>query len=391
MAGNMNIMRSIRVQMKTGYMKSAPEAYTFLRRYPPLNRDTSLPVRKVETRNIPYLHLYEKVQHKNPLYSDEKVYPAYWAHEPQALTLAKKWYEFQQSGMEDKEAYEAAVSYVERLEDDSYTNLKDVLRYMKDRDGASSSEVHYAWLHDDTKIAKIKEFKDKIANASKNILSIEEMDRLFQAQLDYFIQTEILQWNEVERERRMRDPLFVNTFNLLRDHLMGFDAPEIVHERTKKVIKKEIFDRYGTDKPHRLNPFLFNPDDDPPSDIEADTNGESKPSHSWPELESHLGLWRTEKPFYYEDYVAYFNQLRDQPYLGHWEENERIRLSHWIIDTLAYRHGLHNANAHHIQMYLDQLRAHFFPMVRYPKRAGEFSLPSEEEFRRLLYNSKSSL
>jgi hypothetical protein len=392
-SSNMNIMRSIRLQMKSGYMKSAPEAYTFLRRYPPLNRDTALPVRKVETRNIPYLHLYEKVQSKNPLYSDEKVYPAYWAHEPQAMTLAKKWYEFQQTGMEEKEAYEAALSHIETLENESYTNLKNVLSYIKER--STTTDVRYSWFHDEDIKSKIDEFKAKIAD--KNTIDIEAMDILFQAELDYFIQTSILKWNEVERERRMRDPLFVNSFTILRNHLMDLGTDELENIRIKKKLHENIFQHFDdTDWRSKKRSFAPKPMTDAngvaittaADDSSLDSSNESASEDTaWPELLSSSGLWRTEKPFLYEDYVSYFNQLKEQPYLGHWEEEERILLSHWIIDTLAYRQGLRKANAHHIQLYLDQLRAHFFPMVRYPKRAEEFNLPNENQFRKILYSN----
>ncbi len=422
----MSILRAIRLQLKSGYLKQAPEAYTFLRQYPPLSRDTSLPVRKVDARNIPYLDFYEKVRERNPLYSDEKVYPAYWAHEPQAMTLAKKWYEFQQSGMEETEAYEAAVSYVAKLEDESYKKLQEIVAEVQSRtagDGAyDAAEVKYEPIrflwdkkldHDDLlyhgkastisklkekidhsglstnttgveslegaeldafiqghllqweqievdrrardeerrvqdlesyKAAKIEEFKLKIHESGN---SIENLALADQGELDYFIQTFILHWNEVERERRMRDPEFVKVFDQLRLQLLGMGSREQQKIKETEKITERAMDF-----------FML--------------NGNSL---------------RTEKPFFYEDYSHYFARLKEQPYLGHWSEEDRIELSHWIIDTLAYKHGLKKASAQNIQAYLDQLRAHFFPMVRYPKRAEEFELPDETNFKRLMYNN----
>ena len=127
-SSQLHVIRNIRLQLKTGFMRQAPSAYTLLRRYPPLSRDTSLPVREVKTRNIPYLHFYDKVLEENPLYSDEKVYSAFWRHEPQALTLAKKWYEMTQKGMSEKDAYIEAQSHVQKNEDQSYLKLKNLVK-----------------------------------------------------------------------------------------------------------------------------------------------------------------------------------------------------------------------------------------------------------------------
>ena len=345
MTSNMNVLRSIRLQLKSGYMKKAPEAYTFLRRYPPLGRDTAAPIRQVETRNIPYLHLYEKTLEKNPLYFDEKVYPAYWAHEPEAMTLAKKWYEFQQTGMDEKEAYNAAKSYVEKLEDKSYTIINEIVAELE-KDSESAS-IHMSFLSQPEIAKSIEEWRAKLAatNDTDTGRKIAEMKLSDQAELDYFIQTKILKWNEVERERRMRDPLFERSFVKLRSHITG-TVSESFAERSQMVQEKVL-------------------------------------KH----FDVHKFLLQTEKPFFFDDYAAYFEKLKEEPLLGRWSEEDRVELSHWIIDTLAYRYGLRFSDANHIQSYLDQLRAHFFPMVRYPKRAAEFHLPSEEEIRRILYNN----
>ena len=113
-----HILRTLRLQLKTGFIKQAPEEYAFLRRYPPLHRDLAEPVRELERSHIPYLRYYEQAVSRNALYADEKVYPGYWAHEPQALTLAKKQYEYIQSGDSEERAYQKAVAYVDELEND---------------------------------------------------------------------------------------------------------------------------------------------------------------------------------------------------------------------------------------------------------------------------------
>lgn len=55
-----NVMQALRLQIKIGYMKTPPSEYEFLRRYPPLNRDSRPPIRKIEVhKSIPYAKYYE--------------------------------------------------------------------------------------------------------------------------------------------------------------------------------------------------------------------------------------------------------------------------------------------------------------------------------------------
>jgi hypothetical protein len=97
--GHFNVMRTLRIQLKSGYLRDEPPSYTFMKRYPPLDRSDSPPVRKLELNSIPYMRLYEDAVAKNPLYADDTVFPAYWQQEPTALTLAKKQYELMRQGI----------------------------------------------------------------------------------------------------------------------------------------------------------------------------------------------------------------------------------------------------------------------------------------------------
>ena len=125
MSQSQHILRKLRLQLKTGFLRKEPSAYAFLKRYPPLSRDGAPPVREVDSRNIPYYRLYEKAIAKNPLYADEKVYSAYRAHEPQALTLAKKQYEYMELGDSETEAYEKAVKICRNEGNEVYDSLKN--------------------------------------------------------------------------------------------------------------------------------------------------------------------------------------------------------------------------------------------------------------------------
>ena len=83
----------------------------------------------------------------------------------------------------------------------------------------------------------------------------------------------------------------------------------------------------------------------------------------------------------------YFTKLKEQPLLGKWNEAERTEFSHWIIDTLAVREMLERNTTNVIQAYLDRLRAHFFPMVKYPDKVKDYELPSKEQMKQLLYDN----
>lgn len=335
---NMNIMRKLRLQLKTGFLQKEPAAYKFMQRYPPLSRDTAPPVRKVETRNVPYLKYYENAVAQNALYSDEKVYPAYWAHEPQALTLAKKQYDLLQKNPElsEDEAYQQAMAHVDELEDKAYSKLKALL---VDVEGA---KLPYA--SDANLSALIASWRQKLAATTYNDMPLAD-----QGEIDWIVQTKVLGWHEVERERRMKDPIFVLQFERLRAVVF----PEIgaAHAAARlsehEDFKAKLYTLYGVN-PARLT---------------------------------------TARPFFYEEYQRYFSRLREQPMLGRWSDGDREGLSRWIVDCLALREVLERSPSSVIQRYLDALRAQFFPMVRYPARAASFSLPSVQECRQLLYDN----
>ena len=83
----------------------------------------------------------------------------------------------------------------------------------------------------------------------------------------------------------------------------------------------------------------------------------------------------TNAPFYYDDYLFYFQKAQAEPLLGRWNIRDRQNFSRWITDTLALREIVEKSVTSVVQRYLDDLRAQFFPMVRYPDRASTFSLP----------------
>ena len=333
---NLNILRTVRLQLKSGYLKSEPTSYTFMKRYPPLSRDTAPPVRKIERINIPYLRQYENVVARNPIYADERVYPAYWQQEPQALTLAKKQYELMQQGQDEESAYDDAIKYIETLESKSYEELKSMLEKLGQKDARKP------FMADASVAETIALLRIKLKETSYSSMELAD-----QGEIDYLIQSQILKWNEVERERRMKDPIFVLQFENLRETIF----PEINESNQNDRIKgREDF------KDKLLGLFNVN--------------------------KSRLC---TAAPFYYEEYVTFFMKLKGEPMLGRWNEREREILSRWIINTLALREIIEKSPTVKVQRYLDDLRAQFFPMVRYPDRTHRYELPTVNDFKSILY------
>lgn len=190
-----NVLHELRMKLKSGYLKEEPPAYTFMKRYPPLNNDQNIMQRKPKHVNVTALsNLYTRAVEKNSLYADEKVYPAYWRHEPQAFTLAKKQYEHIKAGLSEEEAYKKAVAHVDELENASYSDLKEMVKVMEE----THSRLPIA-ASDEALAQKIQFWKNKLSTTQYSELPLAAM-----GEIDFIVQTEVLKWNEVERERRMR-------------------------------------------------------------------------------------------------------------------------------------------------------------------------------------------
>jgi hypothetical protein len=302
-------------------------------------RDRAPPFHKVPFKQIPYMNLYEKAVERNPLYEDEKVYGGYWAQEPQALTLAKKQYEFMQQGLDEEEAFQKATEFVSDLESKSYEELKSVL------DAIQNRNMTLPFMTDDSLVDDLSAWKAKLAS-----VSYSEMNMTDKGELDYFIQTRVLKWNEVERERRMKDPLFAFYFEKLREELFP-DAKSLESESRKSDFSAMKTGFYAA-------------------------NGLKHPE-----------LLRSSDPFYYEDYVKYFAMAKQTPQLNQWALADREEFSKWIINSLAFQHVLDRSGTADVQSYLRELRSLFFPMIRTPHLAQKCSLPSEDDFKGLLYSN----
>jgi hypothetical protein len=281
---------------------------------------------------------YWNALERNPLLIDERVYPAYAQQEPAALTLAKQQYEYIKAGLDEETAYQKAADYVDELESKAYEELSDLRKELKQKD------AKIPFMSDPAIILRIEKWRKKLA-----LKPYDELSLAAQGEIDYFVHTHILKWNEVERERRMKDPIMVRDFEKLRSAIF----PEIEIDLDKKedeilpVLEKEALEEHNIDR----------------NNISA------------------------VAPFFFEDYQFFFEKLRAQPSLSEWNEADREALSLWVIQSLAIPEILDKSPMTQVQKYLDMLRFQYFPMIRTPEAAQSFVLGSKDDFKALLYKN----
>ena len=204
-------------------------------------------------------------------------------------------------------------------------------------------------MSDPAIIGMITFWKQKLAK-----VKYSEMDLADQGEIDHFIQTSVLKWNEVERERRMRDPMFVLNFEKVRNAIF----PDIVAEESEKFTNNFSTFKQKVAVVHQ---------------------------------EKHVLRWKTSKPFYYEDYVKFFNILKN-------EQNPRDKISilssemkeltTWVTETLAVKDVLESSNVGDCHDYVKMLKANFFPMLRDLNSEKEYEVPNERSFRMILYENQ---
>ena len=337
-----HIFRVTRLQLKSGYLKEEPIEYGIMKRYPPMNRGAIPKRMKLIDHDIPYVKLYKKAIQKNPLYADDRIFPAYWQYEPSALTLAKKQYQHMQAGLDEETAYKKAVDFVDELEDNAYQNLSELIEKI------NSSGAKVSILNDSDTKETIDLWHIRLSKTP-----YEKLELADQGELDHFVQTKILKWNEIERERRMRDPMFVLKFEKIR----GAIFPEI---------SKFYDDNMGVNRPNL-------------EESVKDMVGESQ-----------VSLWRTTHSFYYEDYEKYFQMVKENQQIDTWNPSISKQFANWILDTLAFHIVLERNNSDQIEAYLCNLLKQFFPMFRksYQGNTSQISFPDKLTFRTSLYENQ---
>ena len=335
-ASRKHIMRQLRLQLKSGYMQKEPAEYTFMKRYPPLHRDSKPSFDKLDRGKVPYVDLYQKVIERNPLY-EERVYPAYWQQEPQALVIAKKQYEYMQTGDDEETAFRKAEQYMDGLENEAYLKLKN-LHEALEKKGAIPSIVS-----DQKLAAEIAQWKRRLQDTV-----YEDLEDFEQGQIDYIIQAKVMKWSEVERERRMKDPIFVLQFEKVRSLVFpeGEDVFKAKISQHRDKLKKQFYEFFEVD----------------------------------------ASSLHTSAPFYVEDYIYYFQKLQEQPELKQWDLADRSAFTQWVSRTLALRELVYKQPSYKVNRYIHTLSTHFFPMIAHPQRVEEFSIPmTAQDFRDILY------
>lgn len=324
---SLNIMRNIRLRVKTGWLKESPPEYTFMKRYPPIPTTTQPDYRKVSIDKIPYMQLYDKVIERNPLYVDERLYPAYWEHQITPMAIAKRQYDLMKTGVPEEEAYYKALEYVEELESKAYDEMTDILRGVQELRALP-------FQTDEAVTAEINKWKEVLATRPYDALKAAD-----QAEIDFLIQAKILKWNPVQRDFRMRDLGFAFAFEELRAAIFGDGA-----ERDYTV------------------------------EEEADDEEQETPQ----QLDS-------SAPFYYDDYVLFFEKLKSKPLVGRWSSSEIEKLNRWVQDTLIVKNASDRKPAAEFSRFIDEVRDSFFPMIRFPEKASSYVVPTVAEMRALLF------
>ncbi len=311
-----------------------------MKRYPPIARPGASILHQIVNINVPYAELYRKVKERNPIFTGEALYGAFANTDPAGLILAKKQYKYMREGLSEDAAYQKALEYVNELEDNAYQQLKQAV------DAAKKEGARATFVGDPSVAVDLAFWQAKILETPYDELELEE-----QGELDYFLQSKILKWNEAERERRMKEPLFVLQFEQLLESLFPISAEK--YALKQKNLRKKFKD------------MVYSSVDD--------------------EGGAHLN---TTKPFFIEDYLHYLKLIQIQPDLIQWGHKQREEFSCWIVDTLAYGSALVNKDRQEVQEYLDELRERFFPLLRLPFLAYTLQVPSAEDVKRALYNSE---
>lgn len=338
---NPTMLRLLRLQLKSGYIKQTPPEYLYLQRNPPLIQNYGTPEKPIEHDGT-VIGLYEKAVANNAIYADERVYPAYWQQEPQAFTLAKKQYQYMKQGMDEETAFVKATRYVEELESKDYVKGQELAKILNEK-GAS---VVYA--SDESLMVDIAHWRARLADTRYSNMTLAD-----QGEIDHIVQSKVLKWQEVETERRMSDPIFYQQFITLRSAVFPEIASEIKLKQSESLSRaRQIF------KTDLLRKYQINESQLTPS-----------------------------SPFYIEDYQFYFNKLKENPNIQTWSESDRSTFFRWIVNTLALREVLKNSASIRVQFYLEDLRNKFFPMIKYPNKVASYSLPNLQDFKALLYNN----
>jgi hypothetical protein len=240
--------------------------------------------------------------------------------------------------MDEESAYQKAIAYVNELEGESFLEMEKV------SEAFSKMGARAPFMTVPSIATEIKKWREALKGTS-----FLELDLADQGEIDYLIQTKILQWNEVDRERRMKDPVFEMQFSKFRESLFPLDAV---------VAKREAAEEKAHQRLLYMDVYNVNAD-----------------------------KLTTKEPFFAEDYIEHFERVRDEPDLRKWSSDNRASLSRWIVDTLALQEIVDTWSNEKVQSYLNRLRVQYFPMIHFPDRAMEFAVPDVATLKQILYSN----
>lgn len=313
-----------------------------MRKYPPIRRDLQPPARTMENTKLPYMDLYKKVLQRNPIYIDERVYPAYWKNEPRAMSLAKYQFKYMQAGDDEETAYSKALRDIDKLESASYEEMCAILKSFSDE----NSTVTVPFTADKT-------IQDELAYWKERLLTelYDNMDLADQGDVDYFIQTKILKWEEIERERRMRDPVYILRFQELRESIF----PSAKNKNLQKELAKKYIPKIST----RINQ-VYNID---------------------------VTKCVSRRPFFVEDYLSWVEKILNSPNMSKWSDKEQSNFNEWIMNCVAFKDVV-EGSSHTANKYFKSLKSEFFPMLNFADKTINFKVPPIDQVKEIMYRNK---
>lgn len=315
-----NVLRNIRIQLKTGYMRNAPEEFFYMRRFPPIVLNELKEGHPITAPS--FNKVYERVVNSHPRYADENVYGGYSQYETLGLTIAKRQYEILSEGtFNQAQASKIAQKYAAKLENKAYLEIIKLNASLKKRGVGTIPKPLKG-----KELSEYKHWKSVLGNTFYSELSILE-----KAKLEKFIHTSILEWNQLERSRRMKDLPFYIQFNKLVRNLFPMDANLAVAQEIQngKEIRQNFISLTGID---------------------------------------YTSL-STLVPFHIEDYVYLHNKFIEQPNIAQWDSSDVKQLDFWIASAATYRSVFVDNSTEYIKYYLDTARSSFFPFIHNPTLA----------------------
>lgn len=335
-----SILRYIRLNLKTGYMQDKPWEFDYIRRFPPVTNVYNPDFYTIRKMDIPYFRLYEKLKRTDARYADDHVYPTHQMDEPEALTIAKQQYQYMQNGLSEDDALRKATHEMNTTENKAYIELQTLIDKIE-----ANGAHHYQSITKDPIVKEgLETYQKVLADYPYDTLDLGQ-----QGEIDKFIHIYLLHWNEVQREKRMKDFVFYEKYQELLEVLFPRSSigqktyESYLHPRIKKSIFKQL----------ELNDIYHHP----------------------------------QKKFYIEDYLHFYSLFKKDP-LHHttWELKLRASFITWSRSTLLYQ-SLLKKDRNLAKDFNDQMEAYLFPMILFPSRCQDLPNLTLQSIKEICYHN----